>query len=104
LCDRQAQQIHGVIDWEDARVGDPALDFVGLFGLAGAGFVQDVMGAYQESIASFAERQPRAPFDETFQERILFYRAIIPFHELLYALEIQDADRLQDSLRTLKGI
>jgi aminoglycoside phosphotransferase (APT) family kinase protein len=39
-------RLTGLIDFTDAMVGDPVLDFVGLIGIGGYGFIRDVAASY----------------------------------------------------------
>jgi aminoglycoside phosphotransferase (APT) family kinase protein len=66
--------IAGVIDWSDARVGDPALDFAWLlFGLDDA-FAAALLEGYDAQ-------------DDHLRERALFYHRLGPWHEVVYGLE-----------------
>jgi aminoglycoside 2''-phosphotransferase len=76
LVDPDSDRLMGVIDWGDARVGDPALDFTGLLASCSAEFVSQVLEFYA------------IPLDGRFRERMAFYRDIIPFHLMRYGLEI----------------
>jgi aminoglycoside phosphotransferase (APT) family kinase protein len=73
LC--RDDEVSGVIDWSDARVGDAALDFAWLlFGLDVA-FAEELLERYAGSR------------DDTLRERALFYHRLGPWHEVLYGLE-----------------
>jgi aminoglycoside 2''-phosphotransferase len=67
-------RITGILDWEDAAIGDPAFDFTGLLDY-GPEFVQGILAAY------------RGPGDDAMLSRARFYRAIVPCHEVLFGLE-----------------
>jgi aminoglycoside phosphotransferase (APT) family kinase protein len=74
LC--QGDEVSGVIDWSDARVGDPALDFAWLlFGLDEV-FSEALLECYSGSES-----------DDSLRERALFYHRLGPWHEVLYGLE-----------------
>lgn len=88
-CDPGYQTLTGVIDWEDASIGDPAMDFVGLLGLGGRPFVEKVLSAYQGSLGA------------SFWHRAAFYLDIGPFHELRFALTVQDQVHLQQGLKNV---
>lgn len=64
----------GVIDWEDARLADPAFDLVGL-------------GCVGEAAWRRLALARCAPADGSFRERIAFYRRVIPVQEMVYGLE-----------------
>jgi aminoglycoside phosphotransferase (APT) family kinase protein len=75
LC--RGDLVSGVIDWSDARVGDPALDFAWLlFGLDEP-FAEALLDSYAGSRAA----------DDSLRERALFYHRLGPWHEVLYGLE-----------------
>jgi aminoglycoside 2''-phosphotransferase len=89
LCSSSRRLINGIIDWEDAVVGDPALDFTGLFITGGLEAVESILSGY------------RGQADETFFQRILFYASIVPFHEIKFGLLTNDANHLQRGINTL---
>jgi aminoglycoside 2''-phosphotransferase len=89
LCDPSRKVINGVIDWEDAAVGDPALDFTGLFWTGGQPAVESILASY------------RGQVDETFYQRILFYARLAPFYEIQFGLLTNNADHLQRGINTL---
>jgi aminoglycoside 2''-phosphotransferase len=82
--------IQGIIDWEDACPGDPALDFAGLFSLGGEALVDRTLSFYQGTV------------DETFRRRVRFYSTIAPFYEIRYALTIQDESQFNHAVATLR--
>ena len=75
LFDPQRGCIAGVIDWEDAVIGDPALDFTGLLADLGSGAVEQVLAAYD------------GPADSGLVVRAGFYITLAPFYEVLFGLE-----------------
>ncbi len=85
LVDPQTLGLTGVIDFEDAAVGDPAFDFTGLAGL-GPGALDNYKG----------------PSDAGFAERIEFYRRLVPLHELLYGIEEGLPERVAGGLLRLR--
>jgi len=89
LCNLSHKVINGVIDWEDAVVGDPALDFTGLFWTGGLPAVKSILANY------------RGQVDDTFFQRIQFYSSLAPFHEIMFGLLTDDPDHLQRGIDTL---
>jgi aminoglycoside phosphotransferase (APT) family kinase protein len=67
----------GVLDWEELDVGDPVSDFAWLLH-ARPDDGERVLGAYGG-----------AP-DQTFAERAAFRFFLMPFHEVMYGLQIDD--------------
>lgn len=89
LCSPESGKLNGVIDWEDAGIGDPALDFTGLWFAGGREFIQKVLACY-----------PR-PVEPNFWTRLQFYRDIIPFHEIRFGLTGGGQAHLQKGLQDL---
>lgn len=50
LLDPRTGAITGIIDWSDIAIGDPAIDFAGLFHWGGEPLVRGVLGAYTGSV------------------------------------------------------
>ncbi len=82
LIDEAGASIRAVIDFADAMVGDPAIDFVG--------FDPELRHAVLESY--------ELPVDETFLERARCYLQIGPMHEVLYGLRIDDQAYVESGL------
>jgi aminoglycoside 2''-phosphotransferase len=89
LCEPDGTQVNGVIDWGDARLGDPALDFAGLFSLGGEALVDSALSGYQGQV------------DKTFRRRVRFYHTIAPLYEIRYALDIADESHLRHAAQAL---
>jgi hypothetical protein len=69
LLDQDASDITGILDWADARIGDPATDFVGVALWLGMPFVEQVLEHYT------------LPVDAGLRERVDFQnRAARLFH------------------------
>jgi aminoglycoside phosphotransferase (APT) family kinase protein len=82
LVDRDRAEIAAVIDFADAVVGDPALDFVVLAAALG--------GAVPSDYA--------LPIDESFLSRAHAYLQIGPFHEVLHGQQIQEQEYVESGL------
>jgi len=72
LCDPQRGELTGVIDWGDATIGDPTLDFVEFHRRHGREFTERVLASYQGTV------------DIAFWCRLDFYLRYLPYSELLY--------------------
>jgi aminoglycoside 2''-phosphotransferase len=92
LCDMGRGVVNGIIDWEDAAVGDPALDFVGLLCDMGRHFTEQVLEAYQGKV------------DSTFWQRMIFYSRICPLYEIQFGLATGDREHLQHGLKAMGAI
>ena len=75
LFDPSSMRISGIIDWEDACLGDPALDFAGLFTLVGSAALDAILPAYT------GEKH------QNLYRRTAFYASIVPFHAMRFGLE-----------------
>ena len=91
LVDPRSDRLVGVIDWGDARIGDPALDFTGLLASCSTEFVGQVLESYA------------VPLDGRFWERMAFYRDIIHFHKMRYGLELGDERFFAEGLRAFES-
>lgn len=92
LFDVQHACITGVVDWEDITVGDPALDFTGLFCDYGRSFAARVLTAYQ------------GPADSAILARARFYGAIASCHEVLFGLDFGLAQHVTRALADLRAL
>ena len=88
---RRGSTVSGVIDWSDARLGDPALDLAWLLHGTSTRFTDALLSAY-------AGREPEA----TLQRRALFYHRLGPWHEVLYGLEIGRSDLVASGLAGIR--
>lgn len=91
LCDPVTGRLKGVIDWGDASIGDPALDFTGLLCELGRDFAEQVAASYFGTI------------DVTFWKRAAFYGRLAPFHEIRFGQIVGDNHHLRRGLDTLRA-
>jgi aminoglycoside 2''-phosphotransferase len=57
LCDYDRRLVAGIIDWGDALIGDPAMDFAGLLHDPGVEFAEEVLSYYgRETGGNFMSR------------------------------------------------
>ena len=73
LCGADGR-LRAVIDWTDARIGDPALDFAWLLHGLGEAFADELLDAY-------AGRP-----NDALRERARFHHMLGPWHEVTYGL------------------
>ncbi len=78
-----------IIDFEDVAVGDPAIDFVGIFNAFGLTAARAVIEHY-------------GPVDRDFAGRLRFYRWMGSVHAALYALDIDDPELLAGALEQIE--
>ncbi len=82
LWDKASNRPTGVIDWEDARLADPAFDLTGLMILGPAN-----LRALTDSRMT--------PEDSTFERRLAFYRQMVPLHDFVNAAEIRNSSMMR---------
>ena len=87
LVDGNRKRLLGVIDFGDARVGDPALDFVVFTGAFGGA----VRATYDGAV------------DETFMYRAGVYLQIGPFHEVIYGQETNQPEFVSSGLEGVRA-
>lgn len=84
-------KLAGIIDWGDAAIGDPALDFAGVRDECGPAFAALVLDAYQGNA------------DATLLDRARFYSAIAPIYEVLLGLDTGDDGHVDRGLARLQS-
>ena len=89
LCEPERAKITGIIDWGDVAIGDPAIDFTGLYWDCGEEFTNQVLAKYGGTV------------DQTFWERTVFYYKIGAFHEIEYGQLINDDVHIKNGLKSL---
>jgi aminoglycoside 2''-phosphotransferase len=90
LWDKVRDAPVGVIDWEDARFGDPAFDITTFTGI-------------ETKFARILVRSRREARDDMFGRRLLFYRRILPLQGLLFAIETRRATLARHLMRELRA-
>jgi aminoglycoside phosphotransferase (APT) family kinase protein len=88
LCARDGR-IAGIIDWGDARAGDPAIDLAWALHGAGRAFARGVVAAY-------------GPPDSATRARAAFYHRRGPWYEVLYGLERGQAELVASGLARVR--
>ena len=82
----------GVIDWGDATIGDPALDFAAFVAHAGRGFVAAMLTRYEP------------PPDDGLLRRADWYGRIGPFHELRFGVETGQPEHVERGLAGIRRL
>ena len=81
-----AARLVGVIDWGDAALGDPAIDFAGLLGgLGGLGDLGEEFA--RQVIAGWDGPRAAGETGETLLARARFYTRLAPLHGVRFGLE-----------------
>ena len=70
LIDSESGSVAGIIDWGDAVVGDPAVDFAGLYAWFGEAWVSEILTHY------------RRPVDAGFLSRVRFLAICMAVHNI----------------------
>lgn len=89
LYDPARGTISGIIDWGDAAIGDPAIDFTGLLADYGEGFTEHVLAHYQGVI------------DRSFRDRMRFYRTVMPLNTVLFGLDTGQEELVREGLAAM---
>ncbi len=90
LCDPTTGNLTGVIDWGDAGIDDPAVDFAGVRRQLGDEFARQMLAAY------------RHPLDATVLRRMDFYAGMEPFHEIHFGQMAGDAAHLAHGIEWVR--
>ena len=93
LWDITSGAITGVIDWEAASLGDPAIDFANDFNIA-----RENQRAFTDMMLSSYE----GVVDDRFRERVHFYSQEGPIHAILFGLESNQQWLVNNGLKTLE--
>ena len=91
LVDEAARRVAGILDWGDACLGDPALDFAGLLQWLGEPLLAGSLAAYRG-----------ATVDERFLERARAAAVYTSFSALWYGLEGHRPEYVRSGLRSLR--
>ena len=90
LIDEAAQAVTGIIDWSDIAVGDPAVDFAGVFHWGGEPFIDAVLSAYD------------GPCDDRLVPRARFMAACRGVGDVKFGLETDRREYIAGGLRALR--
>jgi aminoglycoside 2''-phosphotransferase len=90
LYEPASGRLTGIIDWGDAWIGDPAIDFAGIWGGFGRVFAEQALAAYHR------------PVEATFWRRVAFYAAIGPYYEIRFGQNVGDASHIAHGLEALR--
>ncbi|MBX3083993.1 MAG: phosphotransferase [Anaerolineae bacterium] len=92
LVDDTAQQVTGVLDFENMTISDPALDFVALLYL-GEAFVAQVIRAYEKAGGMLGG---------DFLRRLNWLWGLREFGGVAYSVRFDDAEELADSIEKIR--
>ncbi|MCY3773277.1 MAG: phosphotransferase [Gemmatimonadetes bacterium] len=96
LIGDDGKTVTGLIDFEDVTIGDPAIDFVGIFVTYGMEAVERIRDYYQRAL------DVQRTLDERFEQRLRFYTWMASCHEILYGLEEGREDLVEDGIKGLR--
>jgi aminoglycoside phosphotransferase (APT) family kinase protein len=80
-------RVVGLIDFEDAAIGDPAIDFAGLLAVLGPDRTNTLLGDYGRPVS---------------RERLRCYWWLVPVHELLHGVGANDETVIGDAIAALR--
>jgi aminoglycoside 2''-phosphotransferase len=98
LCDPDMNRIVGIIDWEDSCIGDPAIDFTGIYWDCGERFTHSLLDHYEDMGGNGPQVDP------TFWDRNVFYHRIIHFNTIIYGMEIGDESYIKRGVKEIDRI
>ena len=84
--------VTGLIDFEDVTLGDPTIDFVGIFVTYGMEAVENVKDGYRR----------RRALDEHFERRLCSYTWMASCHQVIYGVEEGKPDLVEDGVKGLR--
>ncbi len=90
LIGDDGRTVAGLIDFEDATVGDPTIDFVGIYVTYGMEAVERVRDYYRREL------------DVNFERRLRFYTWMASCHQVIYGLEEGRPDLVEDGISGLR--
>jgi len=90
LMEEDGATVAGLIDFEDATIGDPTIDFVGIFVTYGMEAVERVLDGYRREL------------DEHFEHRLRFYTWMASCHEVIYGVEEGRPDLVENGIAGLR--
>ena len=90
LYDINEEGMSGIIDFEDAGMGDVAGDLIFLENEFGIEYVQEVLSYYRLGV------------DDNLIKRMSLLAKIVPFHEILYGVEYNDNESREHGLLRLR--
>lgn len=82
--------VTGIIDWADACVGDPAIDFAWPLHGVGDEFAAQLLDAYGGDV------------DPSFLERARFYHVLGPFYEVVYGQDTNQPQLVESGLAGIR--
>lgn len=86
----ESGRLTGVIDWGDACIGDPAIDFAGLYRELSPGFSRRVLNWYGRGV------------DASFWSRVRFYANIVPFYAIRFGQHERSSHHIDHGLQALR--
>ncbi len=90
LMNEDGVTVNGLIDFEDATVGDPAIDFVGIYVTYGTEAVKRVRDSY------------RLALDEQYERRLRTYTWMASCHEVIYGVEEGRPELVENGIAGLR--
>lgn len=97
LIEEDGATVTGLIDFEDMTIGDPTIDFVGIYVTFGMDAVERIRDGYQRP--SYGNRT----LDANFENRLRFYTWMASCHEVIYGLEEGRSDLVEEGIAGLQA-
>ena len=94
--------VTGLIDLEDVTIGDPTIDFVGLFVTYGMVMVERIRDSYQDGTGGHRASGGHRALDVNFANRLRFYTWMASCHGIIYGLEEGRPDLVKEGIAGLQ--
>ena len=91
LIEEDGATVTGLIDFEDMTIGDPTIDFVGIYVTFGMDAVERIRDGYKRTM------------DVHFVNRLRFYTWMASCHEAIYGLEEGKSDHVEEGISGLQA-
>lgn len=92
LYNEDNKQLAGIIDFGDLELGDPAIDFTGLYICYGEAFTKQVLNHYD-----------RGQTDRILNRVETFYLKQVPLHGLLHGVKTNSKKNIEQSLKFIRA-
>ena len=102
LIEEAGMAVTGLIDFEDVTIGDPAIDFVGVYVTFGMEAVERIRDGYQRGSGVQRASVVQRALDVNFVNRLRFYTWMASCHEVIYGLEEGKSDLVEDGIEGLR--
>ena len=91
ICDYDRGLVAGIIDWSDAGIGDPAIDFAGLLHEPGEDFAEEVLSYYAGETGA------------DFMSRVRYYHRLGPYWGVRFGQEHGKPEYVESGIKAIEA-